>query len=214
MRVALVVTTVMLMIVILKRPAASADDRPAPQLGLIEQVSRASPSGTIVAFAGRKVPNGWLLCDGRPLKRNDFPDLFSVIGNTFNESPSSDSFSLPDLRGRFPLGAGEGGVWANADDPTKKVALSARKLGEAGGEEKHQMTIDQMPTHTHRSNFWLDSFGGEGEEVDQGIGIEIRHPHASGPQAKPTNALVGPAGSNKTFNIVPPFTVINYIIKQ
>jgi microcystin-dependent protein len=50
----------------------------------------------------------WIICDGRSLDKNDYPELFLVIG--YNFGGSGDDFNIPDLRGRFPVGAGGGGL--------------------------------------------------------------------------------------------------------
>jgi microcystin-dependent protein len=57
------------------------------------------------------VPENWIICDGRSLDTNDYPELFLVIGYTFGgpSYPEGD-FNIPDLRGRFPVGAGGGGL--------------------------------------------------------------------------------------------------------
>lgn len=64
------------------------------------------PIGTIITFAGASPPNGYLLCDGAEVLRSDYPELYSVIGNSYVNGvlAGSGSFKLPDLRGRFALG--------------------------------------------------------------------------------------------------------------
>jgi microcystin-dependent protein len=80
--------------------------------------------------------NGWVLCDGRSLNREDYPRLFNMIGTSFG-SASGTTFNLPDLRGRVPgnIGTGSG--------------LTNRTMGTYAGSETHTMTINQMPSHNH-----------------------------------------------------------------
>jgi microcystin-dependent protein len=80
--------------------------------------------------------NGWLLCDGRDLQRSAYQELYGVIGTTFGSS-SSDTFRLPDFRGRVLGQAGNG------------VGLTNRPLGTAVGSEIHTLTAQEMPAHTH-----------------------------------------------------------------
>lgn len=61
------------------------------------------PIGTIQAFAFERIPDGWMICDGRELKLSDYPELFRAIGNTFGGNGES-LFRIPDLRGRFVRG--------------------------------------------------------------------------------------------------------------
>lgn len=43
-----------------------------------------------------ELPDGFVLCDGSTLSREQYPDLFNAIGTTFNDSTTaSDSFDVP-----------------------------------------------------------------------------------------------------------------------
>lgn len=60
------------------------------------------PSGVMVPFAGKTVPDGWLLCNGAALAKAAYPDLFNAIGYTWGGY--GDTFSLPNYNGRHVLG--------------------------------------------------------------------------------------------------------------
>ncbi len=63
--------------------------------------------GEIRMFAGPKehIPEGWLLCDGSLLDKNEYVDLFNAIGNAWGDGDGdSQRFRLPDLRGAFVRG--------------------------------------------------------------------------------------------------------------
>jgi microcystin-dependent protein len=65
------------------------------------------PIGSIFPFAGEAVPQGYLLCDGSEQSRSFYPALFSVIGFRYRAESlltGFQTFALPDLRGRFPIG--------------------------------------------------------------------------------------------------------------
>ena len=68
------------------------------------------PVGTILPFAGTAAPYGYLLCDGSEQEIAKYLTLYNVIGTTYGTAfrgqqiPTSLTFVLPDLRGRFPLG--------------------------------------------------------------------------------------------------------------
>jgi microcystin-dependent protein len=47
-------------------------------------------------------PTGYLLCNGASVSTTTYADLFAVIGYTFGGSGAS--FTLPDYRGRMPIG--------------------------------------------------------------------------------------------------------------
>jgi hypothetical protein len=62
--------------------------------------------GEVRAFAfDTKLPN-WLPCDGSEVRINTYPALFSVVDLAFG-GDGKQSFRLPDLRGRVPLGSGD-----------------------------------------------------------------------------------------------------------
>ncbi len=63
--------------------------------------------GEIKAYAGALAPTGYLLCQGQSLLRASYAELFTILGTTFG-SVDSTHFTLPDLQGRAPIGAGQG----------------------------------------------------------------------------------------------------------
>lgn len=65
------------------------------------------PVGSIMPFAGEELPPGYLLCDGSEQSRTVYARLFTVIGFRYRNQAllqGFQTFALPDLRGRFPLG--------------------------------------------------------------------------------------------------------------
>ncbi len=65
------------------------------------------PTGSIMPFAGDTPPSGYLLCDGSEQSQSLYPELFEVIAYKYKPSAlltGYNTFALPDLRGRFPLG--------------------------------------------------------------------------------------------------------------
>ena len=69
------------------------------------------PVGTVMAYAGKAVPAGWLIADGQALRRADYPALFAAIDTAHGagvrmdgaKEPGTD-FNLPDYRGVFLRG--------------------------------------------------------------------------------------------------------------
>lgn len=86
----------------------------------------------------------------------------------------------PDLRGRFVLGLGQG------ED------LTNRTLNSVGGEEKHTLSLSEMPPHTHNNPY-------------NGIGDRM-HPSANGYNTTST-------GTAQPHNIMPPFYVLAFLMK-
>ena len=92
--------------------------------------------GEIRPFAFGFAPTGWHLCDGSSLPINQNQALYALIGLTYGGT--STSFNLPDLRGRTPVCATNGGP-----------SQTPYGLGSKGGAETVTIAANNMPTHTH-----------------------------------------------------------------
>ena len=96
----------------------------------------------------------WLPCDGSAYSRTLYDDLFDVIGTSFGDGNGSTTFNIPDFRGRTPLGTGTGAGDEQSDsdggsEPSGGSALTARELGEWGGQETLAIVEANMFAHTH-----------------------------------------------------------------
>ena len=135
------------------------------------------PTGLIVAWNNAvTIPSGWILCDG--------------------------TNSTPDLRGRFILGAGQGGNDMN-NNP-----LPLQTLGSFGGEVSHTLVITEMPSHMHTS---YGITGGSNRWTYPGDGNSSGSSNAG----NTSNTGGDPANNNATVphNNMPPYYVLVYIIK-
>jgi microcystin-dependent protein len=94
------------------------------------------PAGVISQFAGSTAPTGYLLCDGSPISRTTYADLFGVIGTTYGVGDGSSTFNLPNLQGNVPVGR-------KASDTQFDI------LGETGGEKSHALIIAELASHGH-----------------------------------------------------------------
>jgi microcystin-dependent protein len=103
--------------------------------------------GVVKLFAGYFVPNGYVECNGQLLNINSFPALHSLLLNTFG-GDGITSFGVPDLRGRVPVGRGQG--------PGKKY-----EMGDKDGAENIVLSEQQLPAHTHDISFNVSTANGE-----------------------------------------------------
>jgi len=92
--------------------------------------------GEIRMFGGGFNPAGWQLCNGQLVNISDYEALFTLIGTTYGGNGTTN-FALPDLRGRIPIGQGNGS------------GLTPRVIGQNGGQETVTLTSQQMPSHGH-----------------------------------------------------------------
>lgn len=81
-----------------------------------------TPVGGIIIWSGlvNNIPDGWLLCDGQQIVEG------SMIGQ-----------NTPILSGKFVVGEGNNGQ------------SNYNTIGATGGEDRHMLTINEMPTHNH-----------------------------------------------------------------
>jgi len=108
------------------------------------------PIGTVVAYAGKEdsIPDGWLLCDGRAIKRKDYDVLFNnVIGTQYGTGDNVMTFNLPDYRGRFLRG-----VDGDAGRDPDKDGRTASKPGGNAGNQVGSVQADPIQEHKHQFN--------------------------------------------------------------
>lgn len=160
------------------------------------------PVGAVVSYISNKAPKGWLNCLGQEVSREEYADLFSVIGTTYGAGNGSTTFNLPDLAGRVAVGQGSG------------TGLTSRSMGSKSGAESHTLTTSEIPSHTHTSNATGGTLGllsASGSNTAAG-GLDAT---ASEPDlyAAPAALTINSTGGGGSHNNMQPFTVLNYIIK-
>ncbi len=96
-----------------------------------------SPVGTVVSYAGDPslaVPpieaSGWMVCDGRALDKDEFDELFSVLGYVYSAQAGGQTFQIPDLRGQFLRGLDPSG--SVDPDRASRVGANGEKYDGVG----------------------------------------------------------------------------------
>lgn len=92
--------------------------------------------GEIRAFGFGYAPREWMPCEGQLLPISQYSALFSILGTQYG-GDGVRTFALPDLRGRAPLGSGQG------------PGLQGYDVGDAGGDESVTLTEQTVPPHVH-----------------------------------------------------------------
>ena len=159
--------------------------------------------GMIMPFAGNFEIQGWAFCDGRLLSISQYSALFAILGTIYGGDGVS-TFALPDLRGRIPIGFGQGPGLPNFD------------LGEVGGSNQVTLTTANMAGHTHTmtanvnnatttvpTNNYLGNIGAGNQPAFYSGGPPSV---TMGPRS------VGIAGSSQPVEIQQPYLALNYII--
>jgi microcystin-dependent protein len=92
--------------------------------------------GVVKNFYGNFSTTGWILFNGQIISIAQNTALFSILGTTYGGNGQT-TFALPDLRGRAPIGWGQGPGLSNYDQ------------GQSSGTENTSILISNMPAHNH-----------------------------------------------------------------
>jgi microcystin-dependent protein len=163
---------------------------------------------TIIIFAGNFAPRSWMYCDGSLLAISQYDALFALIGTTYG-GDGIQTFALPDLRGRIPVGTGSGpGLNDNII------------LGQSAGSEHITMTQAQLPAHAHpmMAQLGTSSSNADGSKNPQKLlsntPFNVYAP--ADPNVKTylggASVNLAIAGGNTSFSILQPYLAINYVI--
>lgn len=147
------------------------------------------PTGSILPYAGNtnNPPYGWLYCDGSSYDIVDYLLLYNAIGNVFGGT--EDTFNVPDLRGRVPIG------------PVSETF----EFGNTGGEAEHILTVDELPSHSHG----YTTISGDTARNQNSALLDYTDVYS----ASSTNMNTSTTGSGQAHNNMQPYIVLNYIIK-
>jgi microcystin-dependent protein len=153
------------------------DGQPALNLDL----SSLAPVGTIQMWPTATPPTGWLICNGSTFSAATYPTLNTVLGDA----------QVPNFEGRFPLGAKPIPV------PQGETIFP---LNSTGGEEKHILTVAEMPSHSHGIEYREGSESGSNNNYsdlgDTGVNDSTQN-----------------TGGGQAHNNMPPYLAIHFIIK-
>ncbi len=160
--------------------------------------------GQIISVGFNFTPYGWLPCDGSIVAISEYQALFTLIGTTYGGNGTTN-FALPDLRGRSPLGEGQGN------------GLSPYVLGQVAGAEQITLLANQVGSHNHplMASSQAGSISNPGTTVALG-----QNPQGAvfvyGPPPTNTSLAGGSIGLNNSgtqpHENRQPFLAINYII--
>lgn len=151
-------------------------------------VPSANLPGEVKITAAAAAPTGWILCQGQSLLRSSYPALFTALGTTYGAADSTH-FSVPDLRGRVPVGR---------DSSQTEFDV----LGEASGAKTHVLTTAEMPSHTHALVDVALAAGTGTTNYSVGTNPKNKNPDTT-----------GATGGGGAHNNLQPYIVLNYIIK-
>lgn len=182
-------------------------------------------------FAGNFQPLSYQFCAGQSMSIAVNTALYALIGTTYG-GDGIQTFNLPDLRGRVPVGTFTG------------PGLPPIDLGEVGGVEEYTLTSANMPIHTHMlvgagaapitgtitATMNVSTATGSGTPEGSFLGADVSGLYANAATGTDTlnsaavsvntsglgvnlNAIqIGATGGSQPVNNLQPFLVLNYII--
>lgn len=177
------------------------------------------PVGEMTMTAASATPTGWLECDGSAVSRSTYARLFAAIGTSYGAGDGSTTFKLPDMRDRFPAGAG-----------------TSYSRGSTGGEAEHTLTTAETPSHSHAKGTLAISGGTHDHDVmsdqyqnfDGGaggtiLGVTGIKPDGSGPEDRTgttesaghshtVSGSTASVGSGDAHENRPPYLGVRFII--
>lgn len=179
--------------------------------------------GSLLTVGFNFAPRGYATCSGQILSIAQNTALFSLLGTTYGGNGQT-TFALPDLRGRVPVGQGQG------------PGLSNYSLGQVSGTENTTLITTQMPAHAHTSPAvsvnavnvkaseqapQAGAFLGRGVDTapspDSIPEIYVPSSAASGQPLIPLGGVnvagaTGIAGGSQPFSILQPYLCLNQVI--
>ncbi len=179
--------------------AATPEECAERAFEMVETYLKSGLCGVIVPYASVELPAFTLPCDGQIRNRVDFPFLYARIDPIYRVD--ADHFRTPNLLGRVIVGA--------ENEPGETIW----QPGVTGGEASHQLTVNEMPSHTHIDEGHAHAYTGATPNVTT-VG-----PGAPQPTAVPSplvtaisSANLNPTGGNAAHNNMQPYLCMKYAI--
>lgn len=154
-------------------------------------------------------PRGWLRADGQLLPIAQYNALFSLYGTMFG-GDGRTTFGLPDMRGRVPMGVGTG------------PGLTPRQMGQKFGEERHTLSVAEIPPHSHTVNSVAagGDKGGPNSDFLAAPGAadgstkynDMRMYHDGNPNATMDPRMISNTGGGQAHNNIQPVQVLQFCI--
>lgn len=177
---------------------------------LLAKAIAATPVGMIEMFGGYAPPDGWLLCDGSEVSRTEYAALFNVIGTDYGDGDGTETFNVPNMIDRMPVGVG------NTYDLNSKGGSPYLQA------HTHGFTQPKIPNHVHSFTGNRDAAAAlsgsnpspRGDVMRLGSGNTWNITSSSGGGGACTGGAVGAVSgaTTGTGGNMPPYIGVNFII--
>jgi microcystin-dependent protein len=166
--------------------------------------------GQIIIVGFDYAPIDFAQCNGQTLPISSYSLLYAVLGTTYGGNGTTN-LGLPDLRGRVPMGAGNG------------AGLSNRNMGQEGGLENITLSVNNLPAHTHSLSGVTLTPGASGKGVTvantpngnylgNSQSVDLYSNTAASGSIAGLSGNTDSTGLGQAISNVQPFTVVNFLI--
>ena len=160
--------------------------------------------GEIKMWPTASAPTGYLLCDGSSVSTTTYATLFAVVGYTFGGSGAS--FTLPDYRGRMPIGVSGSYALASTGGAATTTLITANL-------PSHTHSITD-PGHDHDAITQTSGSSSSGAQFTNSFAGSVNTTSTQMIQTATTGITATDAtGSGTAATTISPYLAINFIIK-
>lgn len=160
--------------------------------------------GQLMAVAFQFCPNGWAEANGALMSISQNSALFALLGTAYGGN-GIQSFGLPDLRGRVPVGVGAG------------PGLSSVVQGQQWGWETTTLNTSNLPAHTHSQTMTATTSAATHSSPSstrlpaqaQNAGV---YAESGGPTVAMASGQTGAAGGNQPISVRDPSLGVRWCI--
>ncbi len=138
--------------------------------------------------------DNWLLCHGQEVSREDYADLFALIGTDFGPGDGINTFNIPDYRGKF-----------------------LRGLGGASAEDMHTTQDEGLPNITGNIGLNQNLISNSSENSALYATFGSTHTHSSSVSSGAQSLFLDASRANKIYgaseHVTPVNQAVNFFIK-
>jgi microcystin-dependent protein len=159
----------------------------------------------VFIFSFNFAPKGYALCNGQFLAINQNQAIFALLGTNFGGN-GTQTFALPDLRGRTPLHMGQG------------QGTSNYVMGEVTGLETTTLLQNNLPSHNHTMNVnnTASTTGIPAANTVLAVGPVVgagnQNVYTTAGPATQVMVPLANAGSSQPFSILQPYLTVSFAI--
>lgn len=162
--------------------------------------------GQVSSFGFNFCPRGWTQADGKLLPIASNTALFSLLG-TYYGGDGRTTFAVPDLRGRAPVGDGDG------------PGIGSYPIGSVGGTTSFTLSIANMPAHNHTGTIGASTTAADSNipvrnsfaAATNGANVYLDGNPATN-NMHPDTLRINPTGGNQPVSKVSPYTTLRWCV--